>query len=101
MFNFKSVVLSLGVIFLSGIVFADDSVMQSIDDTAVTAKVKASLLADSEVSSLSISVETNQAVVTLTGCGDTQAQIDKAVKNAQAIEGVKSVDNKLTICTKE
>ena len=100
MFNFKTAILFLGVMFLSSNLFADDSVAQSIDDTALTAKVKASLLADSDISSLSISVETNQSVVTLTCCGDTQAQIDKATKNVEGLEGVKSVENKLTICNK-
>lgn len=101
MFNLKPVVLSLGVIFLSGNVFADSSMTQTMDDTAITAKVKASLLADSDISSLSISVETKQGVVTLTGCGDTQMQIDKAAKDVQGLDGVKSVENKLTMCTKK
>lgn len=101
MLKFQSMIVLLSTLFLSGGLFADTTMGETVEDTGITTKVKASLLADSDISSLGISVETNKAVVTLTGCAETQAQIDLAEKDTKAIEGVKSVNNKLTICTKK
>lgn len=100
MFNFKSLIISSMVILLSGHLYAN-TLGETAEDAAITTKVKASLLADSAISSLSISVETNKTVVTLSGCTDTKAQMDKAKKDAKEIKGVKSVINKLTICKKQ
>lgn len=68
-----------------------------IDDTVITTKVKTALLADSDIKGLEINVNTAQAVVTLNGEVANQTQIDRAVKIAGEVEGVKSVVNNLTI----
>lgn len=68
-----------------------------IDDSVITTKVKTALLADSDVKGTNISVETTKGEVSLTGAVDSQLQIDKAVKIASAIEGVKKVDNKVVL----
>lgn len=60
-------------------------------DTWITTKVKSSLLADSDVSGLDISVETVNGVVTLTGQVDQQTQITEATRIAREIEGVTDV----------
>lgn len=65
---------------------------QPINDTWITTKVKSSLLADSDVSGLDVSVETTNGVVTLSGDVDSQAQIDRAVQIASDIDGVTDVD---------
>ncbi|TDK23224.1 BON domain-containing protein [Luteimonas aestuarii] len=65
---------------------------QPAGDTWITTKVKASLLANQDVSGLDISVETVNGVVTLTGEVDTQAEADRAVAVAGEIEGVTRVD---------
>jgi hyperosmotically inducible protein len=67
------------------------------DDTVITAKVKAALLADTEVKGLDIKVETNQGNVSLSGTVSSQAQIDNALRITRNIEGVKNVDNKMTV----
>lgn len=67
------------------------------DDTAITARVKSALLAESEISSLDISVETTNGVVQLTGDVTNPAQIQKAAQVASAAEGVKSVQNQLKV----
>jgi hyperosmotically inducible periplasmic protein len=69
-----------------------------ISDAALTAKVKAALLADSRVAGSSIDVDTQGGVVTLTGnLPDNQAKT--ALEIARGIEGVKSVENRLTAGT--
>jgi len=65
---------------------------QPIDDTWITTKVKASLLADDDVAGLKVDVETVNGVVTLSGDVASQAQIDEARRIAGDIKGVVEVD---------
>ena len=44
-----------------------------------------------------IDVDTKDNVVTLNGTADTQAHADKAVTVAKGVDGVKSVENRLTV----
>lgn len=74
-----------------------DSTGEYVDDTAITAKVKAALLADKEVSGLRINVETMKGVVHLSGVVSTQHEANKAVELARGIAGVKSVHNGLHV----
>ena len=69
---------------------------QYIDDTAITAKVKAALAGDNLVKSFNISVTTNSGVVTLSGRVDNSDQKSAAVKDASSVSGVKDVTNNLT-----
>lgn len=61
-------------------------------DAWITAKVKAALLADTDVRGLALDVDTKDGVVTLRGTAVTQAEIDAAKKIAKGIEGVRDVD---------
>lgn len=70
---------------------------QAADDTAITARVKSALLAESQVSGFAISVETTNGVVQLTGEVDNQAQVDRAVQIASSAEGARSVQNQLRV----
>ncbi|MFG6485367.1 BON domain-containing protein [Roseateles sp. BYS78W] len=69
-----------------------------VKDSVVTTKIKAQLAA-SKVSSLAVvHVETDaDGFVQLTGKVATQADKDHAESIAKAVEGVKSVDNQLTV----
>lgn len=69
----------------------------AIDDTTVTGRVKAALLADPGIKSFDISVLTHQGEVQLTGFVNSQAQIEQAGKLAAAAEGASSVKNELMI----
>ena len=69
----------------------------AIDDTEITAKVKAAIFAESGLKTLQISVDTKNGVVTLSGTVNSQSNSDMAKALAGAISGVKSVDNKLAI----
>jgi hypothetical protein len=73
---------------------------QTVDDAGTTAKVKTALLASPDVKGLDVNVDTVNAKVTLKGSVDSQAQADRAVQIARGIEGVKDVDNQLTVRSK-
>lgn len=66
-------------------------------DTALTTKVKANLLAQPELKSLGIHVETEKGVVMLSGFVESKAEADKAVKAAKATEGVSSVKSAIKV----
>lgn len=65
---------------------------QPVNDSWITAKVKADLLVTEETKGLDINVTTTNGVVTLSGKLDNAMQVDKAVAVARAIKGVMSVD---------
>lgn len=68
-----------------------------MDDSTITAKVKAALVDHESIKSTDISVKTEQKVVTLSGFVESQAQAEEAVKVAKAVEGVSSVSDKLHV----
>jgi len=68
-----------------------------MDDSAITAKVKAALVDHDNIKSTDISVKTEKAVVTLRGFVESQAQAEQAVKVAKEVEGVSSVSDKLHV----
>lgn len=63
----------------------------AVTDTWITSKVKSTFLADSELSGIDISVETNKGVVTLSGVVASDAERDLAVAKAKEIKGVTAV----------
>jgi hyperosmotically inducible protein len=67
------------------------------DDSAITAKVKSALGADSNIKSRDIKVETNNGDVMLSGFVDNQEQIDRSTAAAKNVEGVKNVTNMLSL----
>jgi len=68
-----------------------------IEDAAITAKVKTALVSEPGLKALRIDVDTANGVVTLNGAVDTPQNLDRATQVAQAVEGVKSVDNRLNV----
>ena len=68
-----------------------------LDDSTVTAKVKAELLKDNGIKGLSIKVETHKGTVILSGFVDTQAQVRRAVEIASGVRGVLHVKNGLVV----
>ena len=66
-----------------------------LNDASLTAKVKAALVADTQVAGTRIDVDTKGGVVTLTGTLPA-GQAQRALEIARSIEGVKSVENRLT-----
>lgn len=76
---------------------ATNTVKGEINDTMVTTSVKSALLADDQVKGLEIKVETQSGQVALSGFVDSQSQIDRAVTVARGVDGVKDVQNGLTL----
>ena len=68
-----------------------------IDDSVVTARVKSALLADPDVKSLEFKVETRKGEVQLSGFAGDQTKIDRAIAVTRGVEGVKSIDNKVSL----
>ncbi len=68
-----------------------------MDDSAITAKVKAALVDHEDIKSTDISVKTAKKVVTLSGFVESQAQAEQAVTVAKGVEGVASVSDKLHV----
>ena len=66
-------------------------------DTLLSIKVKAALLFHRNVSALRTGVNVKDGVVTLTGQADSQAEKDLAAEYANDVEGVKQVNNNITI----
>jgi len=62
--------------------------------------VKAALVGDVGLKTLAIDVDTTGGVVTLKGEVESQQQADQAKMVAQTVDGVKSVDNKLSVRAK-
>lgn len=76
---------------------ARTTVGTEINDTVVTARVKATLLSDPDVKSNDIMVETRKGRVQLSGFVGTQARIDNAIAITRKVEGVKGVENAMTL----
>jgi hyperosmotically inducible periplasmic protein len=70
-----------------------------LDDATLTAKVKAKLAADPEVTAYAIDVDTLEGVVTLSGRVETAEESAEAEKLARDTEGVRSVVNRLAVGT--
>lgn len=108
--NLLAASLALGMVFGSASAMAKDppkttdhSAMTHADkhdsaepvtDSWITTKVKADLLASSNVPGTEVKVETVNGVVSLSGTVATKAEHDKAITTAKGIKGVKSVDAK-------
>ncbi len=76
---------------------ATTTVGTEIDDGIVTGRVKSALLADPEVKSLDLKVETRKGEVMLSGFVTNQAHVDRAIQVTRSVEGVKLVTNKMTL----
>ena len=70
---------------------------QVVDDTAITTKVKSALLNELGTESMKLTVSTEKGVVTLSGPTDDHEKIEKAVKLAASVEGVRAVRDELFI----
>jgi hyperosmotically inducible periplasmic protein len=69
----------------------------AIDDSKITAKIKAAFMVEPGLKTLRISVITKKGVVVLSGSVDSQANSDRARALAGAVAGVKEVVNQLAI----
>ena len=68
-----------------------------IDDTAITASVKTRMLDDERVAGTSVTVETLNGTVMLSGFAKSQAEKDAAGSIARKVDGVRAVKNEITV----
>jgi len=68
-----------------------------VDDTVITAKVKAAVFNEPSLKSAEINVETFKGVVQLSGFVNSQADINKAIEVARGVAGVTSVKNDMRL----
>ena len=73
------------------------TVGEKIDDASITAQVKTTLLYHRSTSALNTKVKTRRGVVTLYGKAKSGAEKNLATKFANDVNGVKSVNNRMTI----
>ena len=75
----------------------EKTIGEKVDDASITALAKSTLLYHRSTSGLKIKVETNDGVVTLSGKAKNTAEKDLAAKYVNDVNGVKSVNNQMTI----
>jgi len=68
-----------------------------IDDSAITAKVKSEFVESKVVDASSISVETLNGTVMLSGFAKSETERSTAGSIARSVEGVKAVKNQLVV----
>lgn len=72
---------------------------RTVDDAAITAKVKTAFAQDPGVKALEVKVDTFSGTVQLSGWVGTAQEKARAEEIAKTIAGVKSVENKIVLKT--
>lgn len=72
-----------------------ESAGEYLDDSTITAKVKAAILSEPSLNVAEINVETFKGTVQLSGFVKDPKDVEKAVEVARHVRGVKSVKNDL------
>lgn len=75
----------------------DAGIRQSINDAAVTARIKSRLLLNEDTSGMRINVDTRNSEVTLNGTVESEAEKSLAEDIARSTKGVSNVQNQLTV----
>jgi hyperosmotically inducible protein len=73
------------------------TVESSLSDAGITAAVKTKLLADPDTPGLKLDVDTKDQVVTLSGTVANKTQKEEALQIAKNVEGVRGVNDRVTI----
>jgi hyperosmotically inducible periplasmic protein len=73
------------------------SVGEYVDDVAITTSVKARLLENANVAGTSISVETLNGTVMLSGFAKSQSEMNIAESLARQVAGVTSIENQIVV----
>jgi hyperosmotically inducible protein len=68
---------------------------ETVDDAAITARVKAAFAKSPDVDAMDVNVDTYKGDVVLSGYADDRGQIARAGEIARGVEGVHAVKNDL------
>jgi osmotically-inducible protein OsmY len=74
-----------------------ESTGEHLDDSAITSKVKTSILTDPKLKFFQISVATFKGNVQLSGFVDSSGMATRAAEVARKVKGVKMVNNSLIV----
>jgi osmotically-inducible protein OsmY len=74
-----------------------DSTGQYLDDSVITAKVKAAIVEESTLKVFQINVTTYHGIVQLSGFVDKAENVEKASEVSAKVAGVKEVKNNLIV----
>lgn len=93
-----SILLLVSVFFASGCsTISGRTAGQTVDDSAITAKINAKIVQDPALQYLKIDVDTFQGNVALSGTVPSREAQDRLVGLARTTEGVKSVQTNLVV----
>ena len=95
--SLKTLVTTLALGLVVGCAGAGVKTGEAIDDTAITTKVKTAFAKDPDVSAMKVHVDTDKGYVTLKGEVKSMMERDKASQLARNVEGVRGVNNILTV----
>jgi len=98
----RSIFIALVIVFSAvslgcGSTKTQESAGQYIDDTTITAKVKAKLFDDPVARGSAISVETFKGTVQLSGFANSKDEISIAESLAKSVDGVRAVRNSIVL----
>ena len=100
MFRALSVLIAVVVLAVGCQSMTGKTAGTNVDDTAITAAVKAKLVADKPTNLTRVDVDTNHGTVYLNGAVETAEQKARAEQLAWQASGVKSVVNNLQVVPK-
>jgi hyperosmotically inducible protein len=87
-----AVVLTVLILMGCAAMTGRQTAREAADDTAITAKVKSSLLADSGINGATIDVDTTAGAVSLNGVVRSEQERQRAIQLARSTDGVRQVD---------
>lgn len=96
-FGGRFVLMGVLILGLAGCAGTGEKTGAYVDDAWITTKVKSEMVAENDVSSRNISVNTTGGVVTLTGTAATAQESSKAAEIARGVKGVKAVQNDIRV----
>lgn len=86
-----------GMVVRDKVVKAGEAISDATADARITATIKGKLLKEPGLSSLSISVDTTDGLVTLSGTARTHEEVARAVRLALDTDGVRKVVSTLQV----
>jgi len=97
--SIAAALIAMAVITTAGcaVTRGQETVGAYVDDTAITTSVKARLLDNKDVAGTSISVETLNGTVMLSGFAKSNMERNTAESIARKVNGVKSVRNEIAV----
>ena len=95
----RSLLILLAIVVIGGCAGSrtQESTGEYVDDSTITAKVKAAIFDDPALKVLQINVETFKGTVQLSGFVNSPQAVSRAAEVAGRVSGVKSVKNNLLV----